>query len=168
MVQGPWRVLTCPTATAVRWWGLRGPGSVRRTGAQCRNCSAADRRCPLPAFAFEGFLLLHVALPGPLLLDRRNPARLPCLLPEIFLRPPCSADSDLFAFRARKLPKHKPFPPCNTTQRLLREVVLQLFFVIVVVVLCYRDAPRGCLRTSQLFGRPFLKTRSATTRPLAA
>ena len=88
MVQGPWRVLTCPTASAVRWWGLRGPGSVRRTGAHCRNCFAADRRCSLPAFAFEGFPLLHVALPGPLLLDRRNPARLPCLLPEILLRPP--------------------------------------------------------------------------------
>ena len=42
----------------------------------------------LPTFAFEGFSLLHVALPGPLLLDRRNPARLPCLLPEILLRPP--------------------------------------------------------------------------------
>ena len=34
----------------------------------------------------------------------------------------------MFAFRARKLPKHKPFPPCNTTQWLLREGVLQLFF----------------------------------------
>ena len=29
VVQGPWVVLTWPTATAVRWWGLRGPGSVR-------------------------------------------------------------------------------------------------------------------------------------------
>ena len=46
MVQGPWMVLTCSTATAVRWWGLRGPGSVRRTGARGRNCSTADRRCP--------------------------------------------------------------------------------------------------------------------------
>ena len=33
-------------------------------------------RYTFPAFAFEGFPLLHVALPGPLLLGRRNPARL--------------------------------------------------------------------------------------------
>ena len=32
------------------------------------------------------------------------------------------------ALRPRNLPKHKPFPPCNTTQWLLREGVLQLFF----------------------------------------
>ena len=84
VVQGPWMVLTCPTATAVRCWGLRG------LGAHCRPAlpELLRGRHTLPAFAFEGFPLLHVALPGPLLLDRRNPARLPCLLPEILLRPP--------------------------------------------------------------------------------
>ena len=53
------------------------------------------------------------------------------------------------ALQARKPPKHKPFPPCDTTQWLLREVVSETSFVILAVVLCHKDAPRGCLRTSQ-------------------
>ena len=79
MVQGPWRVLTCPTATAVRWWGLRGPGSVRRTGTHCRNCSAADRRCPrLPS---KGSPCFTWPSPGPSFLTGGTPrAFLVCCL----------------------------------------------------------------------------------------
>ena len=70
VVQGPWRVLACPTA-AVRWWGLRGPGSVRRTGAHCRNCSAADRRCPrLPS---KGSPCFTWPSPGPSFLTGGTP-----------------------------------------------------------------------------------------------
>ena len=53
------------------------------------------------------------------------------------------------AVQARKPPKHKPFAPRDTTQWLLREVVSLTSFVILAVVLCHEDAPRGCLQTSQ-------------------
>ena len=35
----------------------------------------------------------------------------------------------------------------------LEKACYNSFFMIVAVVLCYRGAPRGCLRTSQRFGR---------------
>ena len=45
------------------------------------------------------------------------------------------------------------FHPVTQHNGFLEKVCYNSFFVIVAVVLCYRDAPRGCLRTSQRFGR---------------
>ena len=58
---------------------MRGPGSVRRTGAQCRNCSAADRRCPrLPS---KGSPCFTWPSPGPSFLTGGTPrAFLVCCL----------------------------------------------------------------------------------------
>ena len=40
------------------------------------------------------------------------------------------------------------FHPVTQHNGFLEKVCYNSFFIIVVVVLCYRDAPRGCLRTS--------------------
>ena len=45
------------------------------------------------------------------------------------------------------------FHPVTQHNGFLEKVCYNSFFVFVAVVLCYRDAPRGCLRTSQRFGR---------------
>ena len=45
------------------------------------------------------------------------------------------------------------FHPVTQHNGFLEKVCYNSFFIIVAVVLCYRDAPRGCLRTSQRFGR---------------
>ena len=42
------------------------------------------------------------------------------------------------------------FHPVTQHNGFLEKVCYNSFFIIVAVVLCYRDAPRGCLRTSQL------------------
>ena len=59
------------------------------------------------------------------------------------------------ALQARCLAKHKPFPPCNTTQWLLKEGVLQLFFYFCGGCVVLQGRPPRLSQDLSTLGAPF-------------